>query len=482
MDADGFTPLISAVREGFCLKAVNHIVRNSGEEIVNQADLSWDESPISWACERGQAETVKILLDAPNVHPNRRATGYRNRTPLQIALVYDRVAVIEILLDSPRVVPSWDIADEDGRKPLQYALEYCSEECIRALLLHSQTSAAIRIDALKIMAGMGNHEHIDIIKSILESVEEQSLPTSELDDLIHRFPTLDSNKTVFDAWMRRVKDPKRWNEVPHVLHTLALSGDGDTILRLLKLGANIYEPDDDNWTCIDVAKRNGNPKLKDVLMKHIPKPPPEKLPYLRPSSFANPFDEANVTLADFFKNNVANSFLEINVNFQETKFDRICVRTQQSIPPDDEYFYFEVHILAHPNGSYFAVGYTQVQVAANDYPGMVEGSWAYHGDDGGLFVQALGQGSSFSEKSDGEKYHTDSVVGCGLNMKTGKGYRTLNGKRLDSWDAFDEHVFKKGKIYPCVGFPTDSEGNGLHVRVVLRKSQDHPFLYGGPYI
>lgn len=298
MDADGFTPLISAVREGFCLKAVNHIVRNSGEEIVNQADLSWDESPISWACERGQAETVKILLDAPNVHPNRRATGYRNRTPLQIALVYDRVAVIEILLDSPRVVPSWDIADEDGRKPLQYALEYCSEECIRALLLHSQTSAAIRIDALKIMAGMGNHEHIDIIKSILESVEEQSLPTSELDDLIHRFPTLDSNKTVFDAWMRRVKDPKRWNEVPHVLHTLALSGDGDTILRLLKLGANIYEPDDDNWTCIDVAKRNGNPKLKDVLMKHIPKPPPEKLPYLRPSSFANPFDEANVTLAD----------------------------------------------------------------------------------------------------------------------------------------------------------------------------------------
>lgn len=129
------------------------------------------------------------------------------------------------------------------------------------------------------------------------------------------------------------------------------------------------------------------------------------------------------------------------------------MRTQQSIPPDDEYFYFEVHILAHPNGrcvlrvpippryfvhdpdkvhSYFAVGYTQVQVAANDYPGMVEGSWAYHGDDGGLFVQALGQGSSFSEKSDGEKYHTDSVVGCGLNMKTGKGYRTLNGKRLDS--------------------------------------------------
>lgn len=51
-----------------------------------------------------------------------------------------------------------------------------------------------------------------------------------------------------------------------------------------------------------------------------------------------------------------------------------------------------------------------------------------------------------------------------------------------SGDAFDEHVFKKGKIYPCVGFPTDSEGNGLHVRVVLRKSQDHPFLYGGPYI
>lgn len=32
-------------------------------------------------------------------------------------------------------------------------------------------------------------------------------------------------------------------------------------------------------------------------------------------------------------------------------------------------------------------------------------------------------------------------------------------------DAFDNRPFNRGKIYPCIGFPIDEDGDGLHVQV-----------------
>jgi hypothetical protein len=139
-------------------------------------------------------------------------------------------------------------------------------------------------------------------------------------------------------------------------------------------------------------------------------------------------------------------------------------------------------------------------VPGDSYVGMIEGSWAYHADDGELYVKALGQESGNSNSRDTEEFGEGDIVGCGLNMETGEGYRTFNGKRLDSGEyctpyfpqdanfdrvignAFDDHKFKKGKIYPCVGFRNDKDGNGLHVRVVLKQSKEHKFMYKGPDI
>ncbi|KAJ4303130.1 hypothetical protein N0V90_002022 [Kalmusia sp. IMI 367209] len=502
IDEDGETPLISAVRNGYCLNAVNYIAQNSSEEVVNQGDDSYDESPIGWACESGQAEMVKILLAAKTVDPNRPATKWRRFTPLHMALSQNQLEVLRILLKSPLIAPSWDAADTVGRKPLEYALQESDNDCTLAILTHPHTTTQSRIEALKRFAK--GDDRIEIIKGVLESIPDKELPTSELDDLIRLFPTFKANEDVFRAWMRRIDDPERWKELRNPLHELALMDEKDAILHLLEKGANIFSPDEDNWTCIDIADKNGHQKLKDRLVKCIPNPPPKKSQYALPFTLTNPFDETNVSILDCIQcidnsqpcvavkgnfsnlkpfrleDDAADAFLEIKVDMESVNFEKICLRTQKCIPPDLAWFYFEVHLIDYPNGRYLAVGYTQVNIPEETYPGITEGSWAYHGDDGGLYVKSLDQDSSWSRSSQTESYKAGDVVGCGLNMKSGEGYRTLNGERLDSWGAFDDHKFKKGKIYPCIGLPIDSDGVGLHVRVVFDKSEEHSFMYRGP--
>ena len=82
--------------------------------------------------------------------------------------------------------------------------------------------------------------------------------------------------------------------------------------------------------------------------------------------------------------------------------------------------------------SCFCIGFSQHLLAANSYPGTWEnaGSWAYHSDDGQVYACSLDSNQhSVSEIS--EKFGHGCIVGCGLNMKTGQGYRTLNGSQVD---------------------------------------------------
>ena len=64
-------------------------------------------------------------------------------------------------------------------------------------------------------------------------------------------------------------------------------------------------------------------------------------------------------------------------------------------------------------------------------PGMSEGSWGYHGEDGRLFVDGdLGRKVSTATNDPGW-FRAGSVVGCGLDMTTGDGFCTLNGEKLN---------------------------------------------------
>lgn len=70
-------------------------------------------------------------------------------------------------------------------------------------------------------------------------------------------------------------------------------------------------------------------------------------------------------------------------------------------------------------------------------PGWRKGSWGYYGDDGKLFIE---NGSGLVPSEDFGylgRFQAGDVVGCALDMKTGEGFCTKNGKRL-----------KMGKLIP----------------------------------
>ena len=63
-------------------------------------------------------------------------------------------------------------------------------------------------------------------------------------------------------------------------------------------------------------------------------------------------------------------------------------------------------------------------------PGWYKGSWGYHGDDGKLFIEN-GYGVEPSEDFGAPgTFCAGDVVGVGLNMNTGTGFCTRNGKKL----------------------------------------------------
>jgi len=152
--------------------------------------------------------------------------------------------------------------------------------------------------------------------------------------------------------------------------------------------------------------------------------------------------------------------------------------------------------------SFFCIGFSQRSIYGNvTGMGNNPGSWAYHSDNGRVYACSLGS-NKHSVSDTSEKFGKGCVVGCGLNMKTGQGYRTLNGSQVDcgmcphkfglfllvnnltlrfgTGNIFDMNRFDTGKVWPIVAFECNKLGL-TRFRVILRESAEHQFLFRGPY-
>src|SRR6185369_5401751 len=153
----------------------------------------------------------------------------------------------------------------------------------------------------------------------------------------------------------------------------------------------------------------------------------KKEPYAVPTQFFAHDKQSNVVIHIETNSNESESAVtqgvnRLRVSATDMNRDGTCVRTQHCIPPSSTYFYYEVRIvrgLSSP--STLAVGFGSERTHLNQLPGWFSGSWAYHSDDGKLYIQGDGRVPSSDFGLPGE-YRTGDTVGVGLNLKTGKGY------------------------------------------------------------
>jgi Ran-binding protein 9/10 len=88
-------------------------------------------------------------------------------------------------------------------------------------------------------------------------------------------------------------------------------------------------------------------------------------------------------------------------------------------------------------------------VPEDQMPGWFPGSWAYHGDDGCLFVGTFWGNAPTSDFGEAGEFHVNDVVGVGLNLVTGEGFCTLNGQRQDVGEYFSLIISLSGFRPAC---------------------------------
>jgi ankyrin repeat protein len=109
-----------------------------GEKLMlAEARDSYGQTPLMWAAQNGQLETVMLLLSIDDVNPNARDD--QGQTPLMWAAKYGHEETIKQLLLSPHNVDP-DAKDDRGMTPLMWAARNGHNDTVKQLLLNTNNA------------------------------------------------------------------------------------------------------------------------------------------------------------------------------------------------------------------------------------------------------------------------------------------------------------------------------------------------------
>ncbi|WXC67156.1 hypothetical protein SNK03_012925 [Fusarium graminearum] len=497
-DDAGESLLIAACKHG-----VSSLVRTILKEftgLLNKEDPQFGLPPISWACKNGHASVVKILIDHGMLDNGRVEVNkivdmsymvdreefnqFDSYSPLHFAIRANSVSCLKHLLRHPNV----DITQKDDREntPLELAVENSYREAARKLLLHKDTSDTERVDFIKKFVSFSSHKLYYLVSDVLLSMQDKSLVHSFMLWLADEMATghLPASLTSFVKHLRKGALP----EFNFPYHLAVLLGDPD-LIDLLKDQNVPEQPDEDGWSWADYAKRFGKNRSFERVVNSIQHLEGVALSNPKmPTALVLPTSQDSIRLTTCqatsdHGHGICNQIQHIRVIKESQESKKLCLRSDHCIPPGMKYFYFEIKVLHSSSSMSLGIGFCGSSNNDRDMPGWRDRSWGYHGDDGNLFIEA-GRGTEPSKDFGANgQFRSNDVVGVCLNMKTGDGFCTRNGKRLNMGNAFrtQNRRFDYGKLYPCVGFDVASSGVGLHFMVNFGSSSFHPFTYQGPF-
>ena len=131
----------------------------------------------------------------------------------------------------------------------------------------------------------------------------------------------------------------------------------------------------------------------------------------------------------------------------KTEMEAAAARGDYPMSPQCGIYYYEVEVKNRSKDGMIAVGFSSQKASLERLPGWESESWAYHGDDGKMFLGENGSGRTY-----GPTFTANDVIGCGVNFVTGCAFFTKNG--VDLGVAFRD--LRNIRPFPSVGMKKHS--------------------------
>ncbi|KAJ3457220.1 hypothetical protein MRS44_014361 [Fusarium solani] len=495
--------LVTACKHG--LSEIVPEILKRWPNIINTRGGGYGQPPVSWACVNGNSDVVEKLLQyegSERVDVNKIDTGWWEYTPLHYAVKAEDSKSLALLLEQPSTKPHQK--SRTGETPLRQAVWYGRKDAARMLLQDHRTTPEHRLRFLEELTPSSFSVFHCLIGGILGMFADTSLSLESFPWLVNYTADPDAQEPI----KKFVADLKRggWKKFRTPYHLAILLGDAEFVQILKEQDAPQGGLDEDNWSLVDYATRFDRDGTLISLVENL-QPSDTKMQHKHrePTALIGTHSESIVkgTSCTTEGHDHCSKVHDVEVIGAWRGASRACMRSDHSIPPSKKYFYFEVEVLQDSACRWLGIGFCGLSKINDQLPGWFKGSWGYHGGDGALFIESgTEQTIPSSDFGDSGKFKSGDVVGVCLNVDTGQGFCTRNGKKLNMGklpaqrceilihranstigNAFEERDerFRYGKMYPCVGFNITEEGMGLYFSVNFNGSGNHPFKYKGPF-
>ncbi|KAK7415758.1 hypothetical protein QQX98_005671 [Neonectria punicea] len=433
-DNDNESLLVAACRTG-CSAVVSKIVER-WPGITNKADSTFDRPPISWACLNGYDETVKQLLayDGDNRVDVNQCDKWEF-TPLHFAADQEEVKCLQHLLGDKSA--KLDSKNNGGRTPLELAFKQKKTDIARLLLLDDRTSDLKRIYYARKFTSSSSDEFSELVLEVLELRDDGSLCNEYLLCLVNDV-VASGISSATETFMTGTLGKGARKQPQNPYHRAVLLGKPELVTMLKEQNVDQTGLDRDNWSWVDYAARFDRNGAIEFPVSDEDKVSHTTSDYAVPTALVWELFRENiqVTPCNIDGHKECTGVHDVRVTGEHRSVTYICVGSNHCIAPPTErtkdLFYFEIEVLQESSTRNLGIGFCGKDTGNDQMPGWFLKSWAYHGDDGNLFIEYDEEGFVPSEHfGDNGTFGAGQVVGACMNVQTGQGFCTRDGARLD---------------------------------------------------
>ncbi|KAK0644158.1 ankyrin repeat-containing domain protein [Cercophora newfieldiana] len=467
-DQNGATALYVAAQNGHT-DCVRFLLQSGASASLAE---NHGTTPLHFAAIGGHLETVKLLLEhakEPDSKVDVNAVDRLNRTPFFYSCLSKSQATALLLLDTlvERSLPLSEINKKSrgGRTPLRQAASHGFDIVVMRLAeMASEQNDAVSLDINAQDANGKGHTALHraalggygfCVQRLLHSGADLTLrDTKGRTPLVIAYEqwAIASTHTAYENIVSILitRDPDAARDDAELVAVSAAKGSVEILRQLFNLNANLSRPDHFGWTPLQLARNTGPSAAAaaDFLKRQ------SAWAGLLPSRWATEYPCA--TIGPAAGKSVAEDGTTITYL---SNGENLSLSTNRPLPPGLEQYYFEV-TLENIGGGYpqvanpeVAIGFCTIGAGVVDFPGWLPKvtaleakSWAYHGDDGGVYRST---GTIYADEYL-KPFGPGDTIGCAVDLAKHEISWTRNGVKLDATVKDVE-----GRLFPIIGMSTN---------------------------